>query len=165
MKWPVQCSQLQETALHILLCDRGNCPAWKLLGDDHKKRTACCRTKFWVTFAIHPAMQLYKRPYSWCKNHPANHDTSTSTFNQLICTFWIQSFPGLMMKIMFTIRLKLNLLSSLKWNLDKFSSTHTTFSSAKVSLAFAFFLLMRGLVTEKWAFSPNSVKRCPCYSV
>ncbi len=30
---------------------------------------------------------------------------------------------------------------------------------SKVSLAFWFFLLMRGLVTAEWAFSPNSLKR------
>ncbi len=47
---------------------------------------------------------------------------------------------------------KLNLISSLKWTLDQFSSAHTTCSSAKVSLAFWFSLLMRGLVTAECVF-------------
>ncbi len=61
---------------------------------------------------------------------------------------------------MFPIGYKyITLLSSLKWTLDQCFSLHATCSSAKGSLAFWFFLLMRGLVTAEWAFSPNSLKR------
>ncbi len=46
---------------------------------------------------------------------------------------------------------KWNLLSSLHWALGQFSSVHTTCSSAKVSLVFWVFLLMRGFVTAECA--------------
>ncbi len=54
---------------------------------------------------------------------------------------------------------KLNLLSSLKWTLVQFCSVDTTCSSTKVSLAFWFFLLMRGFVTAECTFSPTYLKR------
>ncbi len=56
---------------------------------------------------------------------------------------------------------KLNLLSSLKWTLAQFSSVHTTCSSAKVSLTFWFFLLMRGLQCVLSVWLPCPVQCSP----
>ncbi len=65
-----------------------------------------------------------------------NHDTSSSTFH-FFMHLGFSFYPvWCRKKCCPSDPNKLNLLSSLKWTLDKFSSLHTTCSSAKVSLAF-----------------------------
>ncbi len=74
--------------------------------------------------------------------------TRASVFPQFEAKQCFQSNPN-----------KCTLLSTLKWTLEQFS-LHTICSSAKVSLAFWLFLLMRGLVITESAFSTSSLK-CP----
>ncbi len=88
-----------------------------------------------------------------------NHDTSSAPFTDFTHSgfslfsvwCWTICFPS--------DPNNLNLLSSLKWTLAQFSSLHTTCSSAKVSIAFWFFLLIWGLATAECAFSLISLKR------
>ncbi len=126
---------------------------------------SCMRIAGWLGDACRNCMFLKEVMISICIHMPCScirvpatspkNDNSSSSFYWRLYALRVWSSPRLTPNKMFpSDPNKLNLLSSPKWTIDQFSALHTTCSSAK--LIFWFFLLMRGLVTAEWAFSPHT---------
>lgn len=137
------------------------CVTWSVVLHEHSGVMNAKKEPYVVeegseTFAFTLPCICIRGPTHAAGKHVSNHEFILN-LSLTLCTLWVQSCSSLSPYIMFlSDPNKLNLLSSLKWNWDQFSSVHTTCSSAKLSWAFWFYLLMRGLVTAEWAFSPKS---------